>query len=388
METIIDVGRRATLVFAVLATAAVHLNAQSCMIRVNGREANKSFVGHGTAFCIGMTNGDRQLWMSAAHNFRNASAAVVIHEDVEYKIPGISRHKTADVAVFETDLIDEEWGWEFRAPKIGEKIRVPGYGSKIHGGDQKHMKGILVDSTWVDGENGEHVITGDSGAPVLTDDTYVVGVVTGYQTPQIRRTSARSDYAEQRLQTLIVSVEECRELVMQYYSGGQCGPNGCGPIWIDPMVVQPRRGITWPAGPPQVLPIARPAPQVYVPQQQNVTSPLAEGSGSSSANIPYSAVKAAVEQYLRDNADKLGGSAGNVGPAGPPGPAGPAGPPGPAGKDGKDGGDKPVTVIFSKGRREIDRETFQPGAAIVINTERLLQALQQQEQSEKTGDTE
>lgn len=375
--------RRILLGFLLLTAIAAQARAQSCMLRVAGQQNGTQFRGYGTAFCIGMTNGDRQLWMSAAHNFLHASTAVVIHEGVEYAVPSIRRHATEDVAIFETDLINEEWGWEFRESKRGEKIRIPGYGSKIHGGNTIAMHGYMSDTAWVDGVNGEHVIPGDSGAPVLTNDTKVVGVVTGYQTPAVMRTAARSDFAEQRLKTLLVPVTICQQFVGQYYQGGQCGPNGCGPIWIDPVVVQPRRGITWPSGPPQVVPIARPAPQIYLPQQQQQRSdtPLAEGSGSSSAGVPYSAVKAAVEQYLRDNADKLGGLAGSVGPAGPPGPPGPAGP------AGKNGGDKPVTVIFSKGRREIDRETFQPGAAIVINTDRLLQALKQQEQSEQTGDT-
>jgi len=341
--------------------------AQSCYLKVSGTAPDGTvFKGEGTCFCIGMTNGDRQLWMTAAHNFRDVRAAVVVHDGVEYDIPQIRRHATADVAIFETDLINEEWGWEFGPADIGVKVRIPGYGSSIHGGPKVSMKGFMASAEWIDGENGEHVITGDSGAPVLTPETKVAGVVTGHQTPAIKRTSARSDFSEQRLQTLIVPYTECLQFVQQHYGGGQCGPGGCGPVWIDPVVVQPRRGITWPSGPPQVIPIARPAPQVYVPQQPTrPVRPEAGESGSLSASVPYSAVKAAVDAYLRENGEKLRGPAGNVGPAGPAGPAG---------KDGKNGTDasaQPITVIFSRGRQEVDRETYPAGKPIVIDLENL-----------------
>ena len=374
METICNVVRRAGVVFAFLASIQV-VSAQSCYLKVSGITADgKYFRGEGTCFCIGMTTADRQLWMTAAHNFREVRTAAVVHEGIEYNIPQIRRHHSDDIAIFETELINDEWGWEFGPAAVGARVRIPGYGSMIHGGPKVSMHGVMASAEWIDGVNGEHVITGDSGAPVLTADVTVAGVVTGHQTPAIRRTSARSDFAEQRLQTLIVPYTKCQQFVQQHYGGGQCGPGGCGPVWIDPMVVQPRRGITWPAGPPQVIPIARPAPQVYVPQQQSrPVIPEAGESGSPSASVPYSAVKAAVDSYLRENGEKLRGPAGSVGPAGPAGPAG---------KDGKNGGEKPVTVIFAKGRREIDRETFQPGAAIVINTDKLLQALQQQEKQE------
>lgn len=367
METICNVVRRASLVAFCLASFQ-GVMAQSCFLKVAGISADgQRFVGKGTCFCIGMTNGDRQLWMTAAHNFQNVRSAVVIHEDVEYTIPQIRRHPSEDIAIFETDLIDEKWGWEFGPASIGEKIKIPGYGSLIHGGPKVSMEGMMASAEWVDGINGEHVITGDSGAPVLTTEIFVAGVVTGHQTPKIMRTSARSDFAEQRLQTLIVPYTKCQQFVQQYYGGGQCGPGGCGPVWIDPVVVQPRRGITWPSGPPQVVPIARPAPQVYVPQQPTRPgSGLSAGeSGSPSATVPYSAVKAAVESYLRENGEKLRG------PAGPVGPAGPAGPAGKDGKNGTDASAKPITVIFSKGRQEVDRETYQAGEPIVIDLENL-----------------
>lgn len=358
--------------------------AQSCLLKVSGVTNGTSFQGKGTCFCIGMTNGDRQLWMTARHNFENVRSAVVIHEGVSYEIPSIKRHGNEDIAIFETDLVDETWGWEFGPAEAGQRIRIPGYGSMIHGGPKVSMVGFIASEQWIDGQNGEHVITGDSGAPVLTADTTVAGVVTGHQTPAIQRTSARSDFAEQRLQTLIVPWTKCRQFVQQHYGGGQCGPQGCGPIWIDPMVVQPRRGITWPSGPPQVIPIARPAPQVYVPQQQqqpSVRSPgsIAEESGSLSA-IPFSAVKAAVDSYLRENGEKLRGAAAEVGPVGPPGRPGRDGVDGRDGKDGTNGRDgkdatsKPMTVIFSRGSREITRNTYAPGAPIVIDVEQIFES--------------
>ncbi len=342
-------------------------SAQSCYLKVSGITGDgKHFKGEGTCFCIGMTTGDKQLWMTAAHNFQNVRTASVTYDGVEYNIPQIRRHSSEDIAIFETELIDEKWGWEFGPASIGEKIKIPGYGSLIHGGPKVSMQGTMASAEWVDGINGEHVITGDSGAPVLTTEIFVAGVVTGHQTPKIMRTSARSDFAEQRLQTLIVPYEKCQQFVQQHYGGGQCGPGGCGPVWIDPVVVQPRRGITWPSGPPQVVPIARPVPQVYVPQQQSrPVIPEAGESGSPSASVPYSAVKAAVESYLRENGDKLRG------PAGPMGPAGPAGPAGKDGKNGTDASAKPITVIFSRGRQEVDRETYQAGEPIVIDLENL-----------------
>lgn len=378
MEAFCNVVRRAAVFLVCVAALAGVAKAQSCHLKVSGvTQDGKPFKGEGTCFCIGMTTADKQLWMTAAHNFQNVRTASVTYHGVEYNIPQIRRHASEDIALFETELIDEKFGWEFGPADVGASVKIPGYGSLIHGGPKISMQGVMASAEWIDGVNGEHVITGDSGAPVLTAETFVAGVVTGHQTPAIRRTAARSDFAEQRLQTLIVPYTKCQQFVQQHYGGGQCGPGGCGPVWIDPMVVQPRRGITWPAGPPQVIPIARPAPQVYVPQQQSrPVIPEAGESGSPSASVPYSAVKAAVDSYLRENGEKLRGPAGSVGPAGP------AGKDGKDGKDGKNGGEKPVTVIFAKGRREIDRETFQPGAAIVINTDRLLQALQQQEKQE------
>lgn len=362
---------RACLVAVCLASIQAVVNAQSCLLRVNGTgEDGVAFVGEGTAFCIGMTTADKQLWMSAAHSFRGAKSACVIHEGVEYPFSMISRHTTEDVCIFETDLIDKEWGFPFSEAKLGERVNIPGYGSLIHGGAKEPMPGVIADEQWVDGINGQHVITGDSGAPVLNLNKEVVGVAVGHKFPQLYRTSRRTDYADQRLQTLFVPTSKCLQLVQHYYGGGQCGPGGCGPVWIDPVVVQPRRGITWPSGPPQVVPIARPAPQVYVPQQPTrpESGQVAGSSGLPSATVPFSAVKAAVDAYMRENADQLRGPAGTVGPAGP------AGPPGKDGKDGKNGTDasaQPITVIFSRGRQEVDRETYPAGKPIVIDLETL-----------------
>lgn len=188
-------------------------------------EGGRLFDSYGTCFSIGVTPEGNGVWLTAKHNLQNhTSAYIELQDGTHHAVKRVRVARSEDVAVFETQYSSPARC--LADPNVGSQIRVPGYGPLYAGDKRSAMYGRVLSSNQIQGDRGEHAIEGDSGAPVLQGSS-VVGVVVAYKAPARRR----SDYAEQNLWTEFVPASECRKLLAQYYSGGQCGPQGC-PIWV------------------------------------------------------------------------------------------------------------------------------------------------------------
>ena len=262
-----------------------------------------SDVGYATCFSVGETPDGAGVWMTAGHNFRDARTGRLETQSGEtYAIRNIRVSATADVAIFEASYAPKSR--QLGSAVLDSKARVPGYGPLYAGGERSTLVGTIIDKDRLVGDNGEHVIEGDSGAPVLQGDA-VVGVAVAYKTPALRR----SDYADQNLWTHFTPSTECRKLLVQYYSGGQCGPRGC-PIWTPRGYVQP-----------------------YVIQQ--LPTPVRPAPASEGPVLDY-------EKRFRDLEKRL-----------------------------LEMETRPTEVVLSRGRTLIDREVYPAGKPIVLNLESL-----------------
>ncbi len=214
-----------SVVFLMMALCCAVAVADVEQLVVDKEEGEKTFIGYGTCFSVGVTPSGSGVWLTAGHNFEGyTSGYVELKGGTRHVVKNVRVSQTADVAVFET-----EYSAPSRClgePEVGSEVRVPGYGPLYAGGERSTMAGRIISTDRLLGENGEHAIQGDSGAPVLQGST-IVGVVVAYKTPATRR----SDFADQKLWTQFVPTSQCRKLLVQYYSGGQCGPQGC-PVWI------------------------------------------------------------------------------------------------------------------------------------------------------------
>jgi hypothetical protein len=199
----------------------------------------------------------------------------------------------------------------------------------------------MVGSQFMIGDGGLHSCSGDSGAPVVTDDGYAVGLVTGVETSGSTPTS-RSQYAATNARTVVTDADAIRLHLTQYYSQ-QCGPNGCS-IWLRPQIQQPQfLGI--PTGPPRVVGVTPPIDSIgivtrpSVPQQQPIPIPAPQIVRPTDSQI-----QAAVSAWMQANISQLRGN---------------------------DGQCLPITIILARDGQEIDRETYAPGQPIILDVETL-----------------
>ena len=327
------------------------LRADSQRLHVECQDSDGAISkGFGTAFCIGMTTDNKTLWVSVAHNFDNAvGAALVSKNGTKYPITNLRRDQDKDISLFESTMPAVK-PFKLSDSVPGNFVQIYGYGPEYHGRTAVGFNGYILNETFIAGESGYHPIPGDSGAPAVVGDT-VVGAIIGYEMPNIK-TTYRSDYAERRLRTLYAPAQEIKVFLTQYYQQqSQCGPNGCY-IYGRPAVIQPRAGITFPVGPPQIVGITQP-----IPSPRNV--PAAQPQ---SASIPDEVIQREVSKWLSLNLDKIRGPAGNDG------------------KDGKDGKDAavgtakpqlPLKVILARDGFKIDEQVVQPGDPLILDVRTL-----------------
>jgi hypothetical protein len=328
-----------TLIIWLLLCCTANAEAMQLIVQGTTAEGNR-YTGYGTCFVVGTTEAGGCLIVTAAHNFDNAERGSVIKGGQRYAVENLRIHPRHDVASFESPM---PYGGEFALQQATQRVRVEalGFGPKYHGRPTTGWTGEMVGSQFMIGDGGLHSCSGDSGAPVVTDDGYAVGLVTGVETSGSTPTS-RSQYAATNARTVVTDADAIRLHLTQYYSQ-QCGPNGCS-IWLRPQIQQPQfLGI--PTGPPRVVGVTPPIDSVgivtrpSVPQQQAI-NPLAPQI----VRPTDSQIQAAVSAWMQANISQLKGS---------------------------DGQCLPITIILARDGREIDRETYAPGQPIILDVETL-----------------
>lgn len=339
---------RCVLLFLICVLLSLTASADVRRLHVEFRSTNGNVAkGYGTAFCIGLTTEGKSLWASVSHNFDDVVGAALVSKTGEkFAISNLKRDEENDISIFESDMPAVK-PFKLSDPVSGNYVSIYGFGPEYHGRTAVGFNGYVIDDTFIEGDSGYHPIPGDSGAPAVIGDT-VVGVIIGHESPSIK-TAYRSDYAERRLRTVYASGKDIRVLLDQYYQQqSQCGPNGCY-IYGRPTVIQPRAGITFPVGPPQIVGVTQP-----IPSPRNV--PAAQPQ---SASISDDAIDRAVSRWISLNLDKVRGPAGKDG------------------KDGKDGSNEvakpqlPLKVILSRDGVKIDEQVVQPGDPLILDVRSL-----------------
>jgi hypothetical protein len=287
-------------------------------------------------------------------------------------------HPTEDLAVLElparldvTPLGD--------ATPIGQQVTVQGYGPRLNdSGEPFAFRAMIDEETKLRGINGEHVIPGDSGGPMLFDTESgpaLVGVVIEHEGSS--PASYRTQFAAMRARSGFVPAETIVSFVQAQYGG--C-PGGVCPIRIRPQIQQPMIGIGLPLGPPRIVetieripqahviqsPQRNPLPQTVAPQRDCVGIPGPPGRDGRS--VTKAEVEAAVNAWLDANREQLRG------PAGPPG------------RDGHAGSSadvsqlerrlsavesRPFRMVLTSDGTILDDETYAPGEPVVLNLKRL-----------------
>ena len=328
-----------TLIIWLLLCCTANAEAMQLIVQGTTTQGNR-YTGYGTCFVVGTTESGRCLIVTAAHNFDNAERGSVIKGGRRYAVENLRIHPRHDVASFESPM---PYGGEFALQQATRRVRVEalGFGPKYHGRPAAGWTGEMVGSQFMLGDGGLHSCSGDSGAPVVTDDGYAVGLVTGVETSGSTPTR-RNQYAATNARTVVTDADAIRLHLTQYYQQ-QCGPNGCS-IWLRPQIQQPQfLGI--PTGPPRVVGVTPPIDSIgivtrpSVPQQPAVSPPAPQIVRPTDSQI-----QAAVNIWMQQNISQLKGS---------------------------DGQCLPITIILARDGREIDRETYQPGQPIILNVETL-----------------
>jgi len=313
------------------------------------------FTGNGTAVCIGRTNEGFGLYLTAKHNFRDATSASITLDGKSYAVRRMREHSTADVACFESqpanffELADSE--------PVGEEVTIPGYGPTFNGRETAKFDGVLRGDGHIDGQGGLHSIPGDSGAPVLDSQRRVCGIVWGYQ-----ETAYRSDNADRRYPTRYTGLKECRELLTQRYS---CGPGGCK-IWIRQEWRQPVGPLGIPYGPPRPVAVAEPVPRVFVPED-TVQAPTPRPDpigmqgppgrdGKDGRSVTPQEVESIVSAWLDANRDELAKAAVDL-----------------SGLESRVSAleKRPFRLILSEDGKVIDDESYMPGEPVVLDLKRI-----------------
>lgn len=339
------------IILAALIAVEMSAHAQVVPLHVIG----DGFTGDGTAVCIGRTNEGFGLYLTAKHNFRDATSASITLGGQSFAVRRMREHSTADVACFESqpaaffELAETE--------PVGEEVTIPGYGPTFNGRETAKFSGTIRSDGVIDGEGGLHSIPGDSGAPVLDSRRRVCGIVFGYQ-----ETAFRSDNADRRFPTRYTGLRECRELLTQRYS---CGPGGCK-IWIRQEYRQPVGILGLPYGPPRVVNVAEPVPRVFVPEDQ-VAAPQPKPDpistqgppgrdGKDGRSVTPAEVESIVSAWLDSNRDELAKAAVDL-----------------SGLERRvsDLEKRPFTLILAEDGKEVDREVYAPGQPVVLDVRRF-----------------
>lgn len=263
-----------------------------------------------TAVCIGKTDEGFNLFATAEHNLQGAILAEVVTAQWSARTKEVVRHESEDVAVFTIGRNDCE-AIDLEEPELGETAYVDGYGPEYHNqpAEQQCRFTGTVQADHIAGHDGVHPITGDSGGPVavVRKGKYkLIGIVSGYAPPAERFMRSRFEFREKRFETVYTRSKTIRQCIQQRWQYGGCPPGGC-PIYVRPQIQQPMIGIGIPTGPPRVVGVAEPAPQVYQP----ITPP----------DVGLT-VQRATREWLEQNRERLRGDPGLPGERGPEGPAG------------------------------------------------------------------
>jgi hypothetical protein len=338
----------------------------------NGQHVEES----GTAVCVGSSEG-RSTLLTAGHVVADRPGSVWVSNRREWIAARQTFvHPTADLAIVEVDAALNVTPISDRTP-AGAQVLVAGYGPALNrSGESFGFRATLTSDSTLRGEDGEHVIPGDSGGPVLCDTEQgptVIGIVTHYvdERPAATRHDLRGT------ETGFVPAETLVAFIQTQY-GRRCPPGGC-PIRIRPQIQQPMIGIGIPVGPPKIVDTIEPAPVRLAPQtiyQQGPAGPAGPPGpqGPAGKNVNQEQVEAVVNAWLDANRDQLRG------PAGPPGPPGPAGAAGAAGHSpGVSGLEKrlsdlerrPFRIVLSSDGKIVDDETYAPGEPVVLDLKRL-----------------
>lgn len=298
---------RWVLLFALVVSGCGRCFAKAYRLRVTLEDGA---TARATAVCIGKTDEGFNLFATAEHNLQGAILAEVVTAQWTARTKEVVRHDSEDVAVFTIGRGDCE-AIDLEDPEIGETAYVDGYGPEYHNqpAEQQCRFTGTVQPEHVAGHDGLHPITGDSGGPVavLRKGRYkLIGIVSGYAPPSTGFMRSRYEYREKRFETVYTSSKAIRQCLQQRWQYGGCPPGGC-PIYVRPQVQQPMIGIGIPSGPPRVVGVAEPAPQVYQP----LPSP----------DVGLT-IQRAVREWLEANREQLRGDPGTPGERGPEGHAG------------------------------------------------------------------
>lgn len=312
-------------------------NADALRIRVYTAEG----MQQGTCFTIGRTDSGAAVIITAAHVLEDARTIQIAFRGRWCNVTEYAADPSVDLAVMQSADIQTDNDLDLRDANGDQPAQIWGYGPEYHGRKAVGFSGRIRGSRFF-GDGGLHAITGDSGAPVVVDEA-AVGVVSSIRW----RAATRSDYSTRDASTEIVPAATVRMFVAQYYSGGQCGPNGC-PIYVRPQIQQPRILGIIPAGPPQVVGVTPPIDRIQLLPRQPQPPPQSQPQNSATpspadAQIPTDAIRRALEQMAKEQPELFRG------PQGPP------------------GQQKPLRVILARDGKKIDEETIEPGQPLILN---------------------
>lgn len=337
---------------------------ESVMLSTSYAENGRNLQDRGTGVCIASTERG-SLIVTCRHNVAsNPDGVWVYHNHDWYQCGRAVMHPTEDLATIETSVRFQPTPLADDSP-IGEPVSIEGAGPAAHRSNEPvaFSGRILTDDT-IAGDDGRHLILGDSGGPVLyrngSHQTCVVGIadaVEGTIGPTHRRQFPGA-------KTQFVSCRRITSWLVTQYGG--C-PGGICPVRIRPQIQQPMIGIGIPTGPPRIVNTIEPAPRIY-PQ---VNCPPIAGppgpAGRDGRSVTREEVEAVVNAWLDTNAERLRG------PAGPAGPAGPGSAANTATLERRisDLERRPFRLILSSEGKVIDDETYAPGEPVVLDLQRL-----------------
>lgn len=335
MKTILRVWLCFSVLFASVMLFASACNADAMRIRVYTPEG----LQQGTCFSIGKTDSNETVIVTAAHVIENAQTIQIAFRGKWYTVSLWAADPAIDLAVLQA-TIPTAGDLDLRDATDEAAGEIWGFGPEYHGRKAVGFAGKLKGSRFF-GDGGLHAITGDSGAPVVVDGA-AVGVVSSVRW----RASHRAQYSTRDASTEIVAAATVREFVAQYYTPGQCGPNGC-PIYVRPQIQQPRILGIIPAGPPRVVGVTDPIDSLQLIPTKPTTPSLSTPAPADS-QFPADTVRRALEQLAKDRPELF---------RGPQGPAGPA------------GTQQPLRVILARDGKKIDEETIQPGQPLILDVQ-------------------
>jgi hypothetical protein len=365
-------------VLLILSGCCATCTAETYPLITSYRQENRPLEDRATAVCFAHT--DRGcLLVTAGHNVKSNPASVWISDRKNWiHADRVHVHPSEDLAVLELPARLEVTPLGDITP-LGQQVVVQGFGPRLNNsGEPFSFRATVDEDTKLRGINGEHVIPGDSGGPMLFDSESgpaLVGIVIEHEgtEPATRRTQ----FARHRARSGFVPAETIVSFVQSQYGG--C-PGGVCPIRIRPQIQQPMIGIGLPLGPPRIVDTIERIPQPHVihsPQQ--IVPPPAVHTQRDYVGIPGPAgrdgvdgrdgrsvtkedVEAVVNAWLESNADRL---------------RGPAGPPGSSAdlsyleRRLSEVEQRPFRMVLTSDGEIIDDETYAPGEPVVLELKRL-----------------